>query len=121
MWVSDRLFGFFQISQDAFLDLKERNAKLEAELAAVKSELATTKSHFGWLTTRVNSLELERAALLKAAYNVNVPAPEIAKEPAYVDPNFDPKNFSFEDVGDDVAKKLGLPVYGPVNPVYGAD
>ena len=110
MWVSDRLFGFFQIAQESFLDLKERNAKLEAELTATKSELAHVNSHFGWLTTRVNSLEIERAALLKAAYNVNVPAPEIAKEP-YIDPTFNPKEFSFFDMGDDMAKKLGMPVY----------
>ena len=111
MWVSDRLFGFFQISQESFLDLKERNAKLEAELSATKSELGTTKSHFSWLTTRVNSLELERAALLKAAYNISVPAPEIGQH-LPVDPSFDPRNFSFEDVGDQAAKAMGLPSYG---------
>ena len=111
MWVSDRLFGFFQIAQESFLDLKERNAKLEAELTAVKSELAHVNSHFGWLTTRVNSLELERAALLRGAYNINVPAPEIAREP-YIDPTFNPKEFSFDDIGDTLAKKLGYPVYG---------
>ena len=110
MWVSDRLFGFFQISQDAFLDLKERNAKLEAELASTKAQLATVNSHFRWLTTRVNSLEFERAALLKTAFNVNVPAPEIAKEP-YIDPAFSPKEFSFFDMGDELAKKQGLPSY----------
>lgn len=112
MWVSDRLFGFFQISQEAFVDLKTRNAELTAELAATKSELAKVNSHFDWLTKRVNSLEFERSALLKSAFNVNVPAPEIAREP-YIDPTFNPKEFSFEDVGDELAKKFGLPTYTP--------
>jgi hypothetical protein len=56
-------------------------------------------------------LEYENKALMEVAYGVKVPSPEIVRA-AKVDPSFDPKNFSFEDVGDEKAKDFGFPVYG---------
>ena len=53
---------------------------------------------------------MERQQLLDKAYGVKVPAPQIEKAPLPGEPN-SIDEFSFDDVGDEVAKKLGLPVY----------
>lgn len=93
--------------------LREENAALRAERDTLKLELA--KSHFtqDWFRMQINTLQLERTALLNKAYSINVPAPELIQ--ARVLPREDepkiPTAMDFEDMGDSLAKKLGLPTY----------
>lgn len=107
MWLSKDLVGFFQISHQTVQDLKARVSELEAENAVLQREVIATRTNFDWLRMKVNQLEFERAGLLEKAYNIKLPVPEIARQHQPIDPN----EFSFEDLGDDLAKKLGLPVF----------
>lgn len=109
MWISSTVFSWFQISQETFTTLKTEVAALRAERDALLRENITTKANFDWLRIKCNQLELERAQLLKRAYNVDVAVPEIVRTPSK-QPEL---NVSlFEDMGDDAAKTLGLPIYG---------
>ena len=107
MWLSKDVVGFFQISHEHVRELQVNLAKAQAENEALRHENATLKTHFDWLRTKVNALELERAGLMEKAYNIRLPVPEIARQHQPIDPN----EFSFEDLGDEMAKKLGLPVF----------
>jgi FtsZ-binding cell division protein ZapB len=107
MWLSKDLVGFFQISHDTVSSLRSEVAALKAENGSLRHENATLKTHFDWLRTKVNALELERAGLLEKAYNIKLPVPEIARQTHQVEPDA----FSFEDLGDALAKKYGLPTF----------
>jgi hypothetical protein len=108
MWVSSKFKEWFQVSKDAFDTLKIDHAAARAEADALKTENMRLSIQCDWLRLRLNQLEFERTALLEKAYQIRVPAVEIARQPK-LDPSFDPRNFTgFEDVGDDIAKELGL-------------
>lgn len=111
MWVPKEVAGWFQISKDTVAALREELAAVKAERDAFKSEVMTSRISQDWLRVKVNQLELQNTALLEKAYDIKVPAPEIIRQPS-VDPKWDPRNFSFEDVGNEMAGKLGLPLYG---------
>lgn len=109
MWISEKVFGWFKVSEEAYHDLKEQNAALRAERDAVKSENATLRVSGDWLRIKVNQLEQEKAALMEKAYHVQLSVPTIARTLPAIDPQFDPRNFAgFEDVGDIMAKAMGL-------------
>lgn len=108
MWVPSSVVDWFHISRQTVEALREEAAALRAERDTLKLQLATSQNHFDWLRVRVNSLELERVQLIEKAYGIKIPAPEIAHAP---NSPIDMTSFSFEDMGDDLAKKLGLPVY----------
>ena len=110
MWVPAKVFDWFKISQESFNDLRERNAVLVAECEHLKSELAATRVNTDWLRFKVNQLELEKALLTQKAFDINLPVPEIARRPQ-IDPSMDPSQFSLEDMGDELARKFGLPTY----------
>ena len=108
MWVPSQVVDWFHISRDAVEALREDNSALRAERDSLKSQLLATQTNFNWLTTRINALEVERAQLIEKAYGIKIPVPEIVRTPSQhelVNP------FSFEDMGDDMAKKLGFPIY----------
>lgn len=109
MWVPKAVIDWFRISKESVDAIREDNAALRAENLAIRSELISTKANFNWVIMRVNSLEVERAQLLKKAYNVDTVVPEIVRS---TDTPSDISSFSFEDVGDKLAEKLGLPIYG---------
>jgi len=111
MWITSKLLDLFHISRDTVDALRADSASLRAERDALQRELSTLKVNFDWLRIRVNSLELERTALLEKAYNIKLPAPELARTPAISGANSE--DFSFEDMGDRLAKKYGFPVFDP--------
>lgn len=115
MFVSDKVISLFQIAKDTVDSLREELASLRASHDAAKVELATSKVMNDWLRVKINQLEFERVALLEKAYGIRVPAPELTRHRPATDPDMDPRNFSFEDIGDEVAHKLGLPLYGDKN------
>lgn len=112
MWVPAAVIEWFHISKDAVSALREENAAVRAERDALKAEVSTLKTHFGWLTHKVNSLEVEKAALIEVAYKIKLPAPEIVRTPV-VGASTQQGEFSFDDLGDDLAKKFGFPTYDP--------
>lgn len=89
--------------------LREELAAIRAERDAIKTELIGAKLNSDWLRMQVNTLQLERTALMEKVYNIKVPAPEIVRQ--HVRDAVDPKDFSFDDMGDEVAKRFGFPLY----------
>lgn len=93
--------------------LRQENAALKAERDALKAENSHLKLSGDWSRAKINQLELERAALLQKAYDITIPAPQIMRQQS--DPDSKLKQFSFDDVGDDIARVLGIPIHGDTN------
>lgn len=114
MWLPKQVYDLFQVSKENVDAIREELAGVRAERDALRVSEATAKTNFNWLTLRVNALEVERAQLIKKAYNIDVPVPEIvrtnrsstAMNPASL---LELTASLFEDVGDETAKELGLP------------
>jgi len=97
----------FQISHETVTALREELAIVRAARQSLETQLVTTQANFEWIRLRVNALEIERAQLLQKAYGIHTAVPEIVRTSK--DTSID--NFSFDDMGDEMAKTLGLPVY----------
>lgn len=109
MFVPARLLDWLHVAKDTVDSLRQEIVALKVENTRLKEENLRAVIQNDWLRVQVNSLQFERTALLDKAYGIKVPTPEIAKVPSNV-PNLD--GFSFEDLGDEMARKLGLPDYG---------
>lgn len=103
MWLSNRLF-------DLLNDNRDEVTKLRTELDSTRMELVRTQILADWLRLQINTLQLERSGLMEKAHGIRVPAPLIEKAPVKSE-ELSVKDFSFDDVGDEIAKKLGLPTY----------
>lgn len=110
MWVSAKLLDLFSIGKDTVDVLRRELSIITVERDLLKQQLLVAQNNFEWSRTKVNSLEMERTALMEVAYKIKLPTPQIMKVPT-VDPTYDPKNFSFEDIGNDMSKIVGLPIY----------
>lgn len=108
MWISSKVFDWFKISQDSFASIREENAALKAEITALRSELTASRINGDWLRMHYNQMQAENKALLEKAYNVRVPVPSLV---AKNDTHFNLQDL-FNDVGDEQAHALGLPLYG---------
>jgi len=109
MWVPASVVEWFHISKQAVDSQREELAALRAERDMLRLQLASSQNHFDWLRIRVNTLEVERAQLIEKAYGMKIPVPEIvrpAKSPLELNSDM------FNDMGDDLAKQVGLPTYG---------
>jgi hypothetical protein len=121
MWVPKQVIEWFSsmrdvaetnavVSIEALNQYRAQLAAITAERDTLKIQLAVQNNHFDWLRMRVNTLEVERSGLVEKAYGIKLPIPEIVR--TVTDrPSLDEKNFSFEDVGKDMARTLGLPDY----------
>ena len=121
MFVPERVIEWFtdlrndadsnaEVAKSAIADLREELSAVRAERDSLKLQNAVSQNHFDWLRLRVNALETERAQLIKKAYGIDLPVPEIVRAPQFpID--FNPASM-FEDVGEKTARELGLPVYG---------
>lgn len=101
MWIASKFLDHLTL-------LRADLEKVRAERDSLKSVNATLTATGDWLRVRVNALEYERAALMEKAFNITMPVPEIVRSTR---PTQELANFSFEDIGDDRARDLGLPVY----------
>lgn len=108
MWIPGKASKIIEGCLTLISQLQTENSQLRGTLEATGRDLATVKSNFDWLRTRVNSLEMERALLFDKVAGIKIPVPEIARAPITPHPfNTD----IFEDVGEKLAKDLGLPTY----------
>lgn len=105
MWVSNAVSEWFHISRQAYEDLKAENAALRAELSLLKVQAERDRINFDWMKTRTNALEMENKALLQKAYDISLPVPQLARQLPHPDPL---EHFSFDDIGDELAKRLRL-------------
>ncbi len=96
-----------------------RDAAAEATL--LKTQAAATQATLDWLRVRVNQLEQERAALVAKVLQVSVQVPVLESvRPSHpLESRADPVpptkdailariESMFDDVGDDVARQLGI-------------
>ena len=109
MWIPKSVIEWFNISQNTVSALREENAALRAEYTALSKELTSTKVNLDWLRMQFNQLQLERTALVDKLYGIKVPTPELVtrlpKLPSTIE------DFGYDDMGDEMAKRLGLPTY----------
>lgn len=111
MFVPKLVLEYFGVNAELVRNLQSELAVARAERDLLRNELMSYKVNADWLRVKVNDLELQNKALLQKAYNITVPVPEIVRDMHMT--NELPGNFSpFEDMGDAMAAKLGLPVYG---------
>jgi len=112
MWIPKSIVDWItSVKLDEAPKLREENSALRAERDVLKFQLQVSQNQFDWLRMQVNTLQLERMALLEKAYGIKVPAPEIIRVPVLGEDTRQ-EEFSFEDVGEEIAKQLGYPVYG---------
>lgn len=109
MWVSNKVFDWFKVSQEVVNELRAEVLALRAERDAFKQQLTVANTNFEWIRLRVNQLEIERAGLLEKASGIKTAVPEIVRTPSNVDQMIN--SFTFDDVGDEMAKRLGLPSF----------
>jgi hypothetical protein len=113
MWVNKILFETILVdNKAASVSLSERWGELrasEAQRAMLREQKAKDDMTIDWMRHRVNALEKQNAILLQKAAGVIMPVPEIVPtrpgSMSVPDFNYMP---SFEDVGDEVAKQLGI-------------
>ena len=113
MWVNRQYFETVigdNRQQDA--DLRQRAhemAVLIGENRTLSAEKAKDDVHIDWLRHRVNALEKMTAVLMQKAAGVSLPVPEIVptRPGSMTVPNFDYMP-SFEDVGEEEARRLGI-------------
>lgn len=110
MWMSKTLVGILEVAKDSVDETKAQLAVVKAERDILKDQLRAAQINSDFFRMQINSLQMERTELLRKAHGIIVPTPQIQTR-MQIDPALDPNNFSFEDLGDEVAGKLGLPVY----------
>lgn len=110
MWIPARLLDWLHVSKDTVSALREDLASVRTERDSLKQQVLVAQNNFDWVKQRVFQLEVERGQLLERAYGIKTVVPEVVRksavEPLRIDANL------FEDVGEDVARELGLPAYG---------
>jgi hypothetical protein len=109
MWMPQRVVDWLNISLDSVKSLREENAVLKAKLDIFQSELTSSKINLDWLRIQYNQVQMERAELMNKVYGIKTPVPELKKDRVRP-PSIE--EFNFDDIGDEVAAKLGLPHYG---------
>ncbi|MCA1839687.1 MAG: hypothetical protein LC723_05065 [Actinobacteria bacterium] len=100
----------FSIAKDSVDGLRQEVAALRAERDALASDLRDTKLNNDWLRIQFNTLQIERTALLDRLYGLKSPTPQIVPS-AVADPIRSFQDALFADMGDEEARKQGLPVY----------
>lgn len=111
MWIPGKVVDWFTAMRvEAVPELQAELAALRAERDALKLQAAVDRVNFDWLRMKVNTLEVEKTALMEKAYGIKLPAPEIVRTPV-IGERPQMAEFSFDDLGDNVAKTLGFPTY----------
>ena len=119
MWISNAVAAWVSdlkksadvqadIAKQALSDLREELAAVRAERNAIKEELTASKINSDWLRIQWNQVQAENKALLERAYGIRVPVPELTNR---TEKTFNMQDL-FNDVGDEEASRVGLPVYG---------
>lgn len=103
MWIPSPVLALFQFNLDEQQAVREQLAVALARATDLERSLQHSRTSFDWLRTRVNDLEYQNKALLEKAFNIKVPAPQIERHLA---PPVDLREFGFQDLGDDFAKKF---------------
>lgn len=110
MWVPPALVELFTLTRDNVNTLKEELAAVKAERDTLQRQLTVTQVNFDWIRMQINTLQYERTGLLEKAYGIKVPVPEVVRAPVLgSEARMD--EFTFEDIGDKLAKQYGFPLH----------
>ena len=94
--------------------MRDDNIALRTKVELLHTQLIIAQNNFEWARLRLNHVEDERAALLHRVVGMTVPAPRIERSgrESMADMRQDINSLigqiSFDDVGDEEAKKLGV-------------
>lgn len=107
MWIPSAVLKLFQVNYDEHRQLREDLTVCRVKCDILELQLVQAHSSFNWLCIRVNDLENQNKALIEKAIGIKVPAPQIAIKGPTLD-DMIKQTPSFEDIGDELAKKLGI-------------
>ena len=96
------------ISRELFTELIANEAATRGELAALQARFASQDTMCDWFRIRLTQLEKERAQMVKQYTGVILETPVFAKEPEMPVEQVLSEVSSFDDVGDEVAARLGI-------------
>lgn len=97
------------ISRVMFEQLIEARAAATAVVTELKSQNVAQKTTMDWMMMRLTQLEHERAQLIHNYMGVKIEVPSIEPEtPSVTTSDLLSQTMSFDDVGDDEAKKQGI-------------
>jgi hypothetical protein len=96
------------ISRELFVSLISRESTARGELAALQSRFAAQDAMCDWFRVRLTQLEKERAQMILKYTGVAIETPVFAKEPEIPVEQVLSEVSSFDDVGDEVAARLGI-------------
>ena len=105
MWI--RRSEYARLLEHAFATTAEiqRSGVIEQELRA---RIAATDVTLDWLRIRCTQLERERATMIERYTGVKIDVPVIARAPEQTTPEILNEAAMFDDVGDEVARQLGI-------------
>lgn len=115
MWLSPKIFSILEVAKESVDSLRQELAATRAERDQLKASLSIAQNNLEWIRKQINMLQFERTALLQKAYGIAVPTPEIVQTFAPQTRDIQQDASIFDDIGDEVARKMGLPVYGSMN------
>lgn len=92
---------------------RERCARAEGALDLAHEQLAIAQNNFEWARVRLNAVEAERAELLRALIKIPLYPTTIEREAPPQTPDLTGAvtgalGIDFEDLGDELAGRLGL-------------
>lgn len=96
------------IDRATFMGLVQGEAKSRGELAALQTRFASQDAMCDWFRIRLTQLEKERAQMIKQYTGVIIETPVFAKEDKAPIEQVLSEVSTFDDVGDDIAKRLGI-------------
>ena len=96
------------IERKLFMDLIQKESVARGELSALQTRFAAQDSMVDWFRIRLTQLEKERAQMILKLYGVVIESPVLAKEPERPLDQVLGEVSTFDDVGDEIAQKLGI-------------
>lgn len=98
------------IKRSEYDDLMKRALEANGAAQALERQVATQKNTMEWMIHRLTQLEHERAALIYRYMDIKITVPEVSLDTPVTPAASSIGNDlpSFNDVGDEEAKKLGL-------------
>ena len=98
------------IRRKTYDEMLSRALVATGEAQAMQRQVDAQKTSLDWMIHRMTQLEHERAALIYRYMDIKITVPELVPDTPVTDQTSQIGNDlpSFNDVGDDEAKKLGL-------------
>ena len=79
MWLSEKLTSLLDLNVSETKRLREDLAAVRAERDALKLQSSIAQNNFEWARSRMNTLEMEKAALMAKAFGVQLHVPEVVR------------------------------------------